>query len=372
MTTRTPAEVFAPGEFLTEELDARGWTQEDLSRILGKPLPTINKIIKGKTSITADTAKKLGAAFGTSAELWMNLESAWRLHLSKEDTSGVEERAKIYDLAPVREMVRRGWIEKPSTPEALVTELCRHFGVSDLSGIPELQAAARAANRGESGKITAAQWAWVCRCRKVSSLVDADRFRKSDLKEVASQLVALSSSPEEVRRVPRMLAECGVRIVLVRQLKGTALDGGALHRNQREPVVGLTLRYGRLDNFWFTLMHELAHIINGDGVVADSDVGLQGEHVDAIEARANRTAAAWLVPQDALDSFVRRTTPLYRKILNFAKRVGVHPSLVVGQLKFRGEVEWEKFNRMNVDIRDAARASLINDGWDGPAPVDKE
>ncbi len=101
MTNRSPAEVFPPGEFIKEELDAREWTQEDLARILDKPLPTVNKLIQGKTAIIPETASKLGAAFGTSPEFWMNLESAWQLSLAGNEAviAGVRERAKVYDLA---------------------------------------------------------------------------------------------------------------------------------------------------------------------------------------------------------------------------------------------------------------------------------
>jgi HTH-type transcriptional regulator/antitoxin HigA len=79
MTTVSRAQVFRPGEFILEELQARGWSQSALAKILGRPLQAVNEIIKGKKAITARTAAELGAAFGTSAEYWLNLEMAWQL-----------------------------------------------------------------------------------------------------------------------------------------------------------------------------------------------------------------------------------------------------------------------------------------------------
>ncbi len=73
-----PAEVFPPGEFIRDELEARGWTQEEFADILGRPLQTVNQIINGKKEITAETARAIAEAFGTSAELWLNLQSAPR------------------------------------------------------------------------------------------------------------------------------------------------------------------------------------------------------------------------------------------------------------------------------------------------------
>ena len=77
--TDQPAEVFPPGEFIRDELEERCWTQSDLAKIMGRSQPAINEIISGKRSITPETAIALGSAFGTSAELWLNLESAFRL-----------------------------------------------------------------------------------------------------------------------------------------------------------------------------------------------------------------------------------------------------------------------------------------------------
>jgi HTH-type transcriptional regulator/antitoxin HigA len=90
-----PAEVFAPGEFIREELAARGWSQSDLARILGRPLQTVNMIVNGRKSITAETAKALGLAFGTGPELWMNLETTYQLHISPDPDPQIARRARI-------------------------------------------------------------------------------------------------------------------------------------------------------------------------------------------------------------------------------------------------------------------------------------
>ena len=79
MSKQTSARVFAPGEFTQDELRARGWTPADLANIMGRPLDTVNEIISGKKSITPETAVGLARAFGTSAELWSNPESKYRL-----------------------------------------------------------------------------------------------------------------------------------------------------------------------------------------------------------------------------------------------------------------------------------------------------
>ena len=97
MSNLIAAEVFPPGEILREEIEARGWTQTDLAEILGRPPRLVNEIIAGKRAISPETAQGLGDAFGTGAQFWMNLESAWQLSRVKEQDGDVARRAKLYE-----------------------------------------------------------------------------------------------------------------------------------------------------------------------------------------------------------------------------------------------------------------------------------
>jgi HTH-type transcriptional regulator/antitoxin HigA len=92
------AEIFPPGDFLREELKARGWTQSDLAKIIGRPLQVVNEIINGKKRITAETAKAIGLAFGTSPQLWLNLESAYDLATAPDPDPAISKRAAKMEL----------------------------------------------------------------------------------------------------------------------------------------------------------------------------------------------------------------------------------------------------------------------------------
>ena len=87
------AEVFSPGEFLRDELEARGWTQKDLDKVIGRPLQVVNEIVNGKKRITAETAKAIGLAFGTSPELWLNLEASYELANTPDPDPAIKKRA---------------------------------------------------------------------------------------------------------------------------------------------------------------------------------------------------------------------------------------------------------------------------------------
>src|SRR5436190_9330889 len=109
MLNRVPAEVFPPGEFIREELEARNWTQGDLAQIMGRPDRLISELITGKKQITPETARGLAQAFGDNDPLyWMNLDSAYRLSKSAPGDDAVTRRAKLYSRFPVREITKRG------------------------------------------------------------------------------------------------------------------------------------------------------------------------------------------------------------------------------------------------------------------------
>lgn len=98
MTTNLlPAEAFPPGEYIKNEIEARGWTQRDLARVarvLGRSEPKVSELINGKRAVTVQTARELAAAFGTSAEVWLSLEAQWRLRRDEAPVDAIERRSK--------------------------------------------------------------------------------------------------------------------------------------------------------------------------------------------------------------------------------------------------------------------------------------
>ena len=121
------------------------------------------------------------------------------------------------------------------------------------------------------------------------------------------------------------------------------VDGATLWLDSASPVVAISSRYDRVDWFWFTLIHELIHVRNGDGKEhAHADVGLVGEGsvFPEAEERVNAAAAEFLIPQAELSNFIARIHPLYsrERVQGFAGRLKIHPGLVVGQLQHQKRI----------------------------------
>src|SRR5882672_5331203 len=124
MNKRISAEVFPPGEFLGDELEARGWTQTEFAEIIGRPQKLVNDVVNGKRSVTPETAADFAAAFGTSAQFWMNLETAWQLSKVPPRDDSIARAAKLRERFPVREMMKRGWIVIDGQHSVAVLEQC--------------------------------------------------------------------------------------------------------------------------------------------------------------------------------------------------------------------------------------------------------
>ena len=130
----------------------------------------------------------------------------------------------------------------------------------------------------------------------------------------------------------------------------------------------MSLRFDRIDNFWYVLMHELGHVSQGDKALAlDSEMEFRvaDSEKPPREHLADEFAAQHLVAPQELSKFIARVRPLYsaRQIEGFAKRLQVHPGIVVGQLQYRREVGWNSFRKLLIPIRQQVTSSALTDGW---------
>lgn len=384
-TKRVPAEVFPPGEFIREELEAREWTQTDLADILGRPLKLVSDIILGKRAITPETANGLGDAFDVDPQFFLNLESAyqlWRVEKNREHGKGVSRRARLYEKVPIRELLRRRWIERSENIDVLEQRVLDFYGIKSINKQPKFWPVAA---RTTMPELTLVHWAWLARARHIARALTAARFSESSLARAIEQLKTLLHTPEEVRHVPKILAEAGIRLVLIEHLPSTKIDGACfwLDLDPKSPVVVLSLRYDRIDNFWHTLFHELGHLKEKHGLTKDYhpfDVDIFGETAPSLEQRpeAERTvddfAVNTLIPQPELNHWIARVGPLYSKqeIRGFAARLNIHPGIVVGQLQHRHIIDWRYNREMLVRVRQFVGQVALTDGWGHVVPLSVE
>ena len=365
-------EQLQPGDALRELLDSKGWTREELAAITGRSRQNIYEILSGRNGVTPEMAVILGAAFSNEPSYWLKLDAHYRLKRLNRDSTDVERRARIFSIAPIRDMQRRGWIGDTKSLEKLERELKQFFGAESLDQITELSVSTRRSGSYSSG-LTIAQKAWCFRVRQMAHAMPLKRrFDASRLNSARRDLRRLAALTKDARRVPTVLADYGIRFIVVEPLPGIKVDGVALWLDNESPVIGVSVRFDRIDAFWFTLMHEFSHIYHGDALSFDMSL-VGGDDSDEqpmlledeMERRANEEAASYLIAAKDIDSFIRRVGPLYSKqrIVQFANRIKIHPGIIVGQLQNRNEIGYSANREMLTKIREVVAQTALTDGW---------
>jgi HTH-type transcriptional regulator/antitoxin HigA len=370
-----------PGQLLQALLDERGWTKRTLAIVLGIDESGITRWTSDKQAMTAATAVSLEEVFGVPADRFMALQQAYDLakarFVARPDPQR-QTRAHLFGSLPIAEMIKRSWIDADDVRDVSKVEsaLARFFGVSSPDEIEILPHAAKKTNVGPD--VTATQLAWLYRVRTIASEMVVAPFSAQALRGALTKLSGLRRHPEELRKVPKILGDAGVRFLIVESLPGAKIDGVCFWLDDGSPVVAITMRLDRIDNFWFVLIHELEHVAQGHGKtspIVDSDLeGAKagtGEDVAEEERVANAAAAEFCVPQSMLEGFIARKAPFFseRDLLGFAKIADVHPGLVAGQLQHKTG-RYDRFRSHLVKARSYIAPSAIVDGWGDVAPVD--
>lgn len=371
-----------PGQLIAELLEARGWTKRVLAIVLGQDETALNKIIAGKRSVTADLALSLGEVFDVPPERFLDLQASYdlaRARLISRPDPRRTTRAHLFGGLPVTEMIRRGWlrgVEDVRDVQKAESALARFFGASRVDEIEILPHAAK--KTAVVGPTTASQLAWLYRVKEIAAEMILPRYSLGAARDAIGKLAALLSAPEEARKAPRILMDAGIRFALVESLPGAKIDGVCFWLNDTSPVIGMTMRYDRMDNFWFVLRHELEHVLRGHGhEAAMLDAELEGDRagvgaaISDEERQANEAAAEFCVPQRELQRFIARKEPVFaeRDLLGFARTLRIHPGLVAGQLQ-RHTGRYDRFRNHLVKVRHHVAPSATVDGWGDVVPTD--
>lgn len=372
------ADARTPGQLITELLNERGWTNRVLAMVLGVNDPVVSKMASDKRPIDAAMALALEEVFGVSAQRFIDLQSSYDLAKARIESRPDPKRAmraKIYGNLPVAEMIKRGWVEVDDVRDQDGVEgaLCRFFKVNRIEDASAFAFAAKKTDVG--GAATSAQLAWLHRVKTIASEMLIGPYSAQSIADAISKIAVLRSHPEHMARVPKILAEAGIRFVVVEGLPGGKIDGVCFWLDDKTPVIGMSLRFDRIDNFLFVLRHELEHVRRRDGLekpIIDVDVGRESDDELEIQERiANEAAREFCVPKKDMDAFIARKAPYFSEhdLIGFAKFLKVHPGLVAGQLQFRTG-KFTHFRSHLVGVREFVLPTAEVDGWGNIHPIE--
>ncbi|NOT60878.1 MAG: HigA family addiction module antidote protein [Acidobacteria bacterium] len=337
--TYRPDYVSPPGETLQETLDALGMSQAAFAQRTGRPKKTINEIIRGKATITPETALQFEKVLGLSASFWMRRESNYREALARQQEQlALAKQADILKRFPLREMKRRGFLPTTASPVQQLDLLLKFFGVASaeqLRSYCEPQPAFSFRKAHNHNPAAAAAWLRIGESeaqRMPCAAYDEEKFQAA-LRQVRTLTL---EAPEVFQpQMARLCANAGVAVVFVREFPGAGISGATRWLKVDKAMVQLSLRYKTDDQLWFTFFHEAAHVL----LHGRSEVFIENEvMIGQKEDQANRFAADWLIPPAQLAVFVTAAGKHFSKaqIREFAQQLGIAPGIVVGRLQHEG------------------------------------
>ena len=341
--------VIAPGETLLELLETNCMTQLDLANKTGITKKTINEIIKGKAPITPATALKLEYVFNIRASFWNNLESDYRESLErKKDMDSIIEDEKYLTNIPYLEMSKRNWdyIEKTKDPIEKVINLRKFFGVASLSFDTELKKKLAFRKKDNENFYLESLYCFL-RYGEIESNKDKyPKFNIELLKEKVKEirLLANTSFLESLNNIKEILKSCGVSLVYEPHLPHTYINGVSYKISCDKAIIMISDRGKRDDILWFTLFHEIAHLIKH----SKKEIFIDDDNIDKteIELEADNYAKNILIKDTEYNNFIKNSKYTEKQIKDFAKENNVNTGIVIGRLQKDGIIGWNDFNNL--------------------------
>lgn len=323
-----------PIEAIQFRMEQGGLSPRDLVPFVGSR-SKVSELLSGKRPLTMQIARALHAGLGIPADVLLQQPGG-------ELPSALE--GLDWKRFPLAAMAKLGWIAKRPNlldhAEEIMRDLIRRAGGEHVLPAALYRKNDQARANAKMDPYALKAWCWqVLACANATPLPATYRPGTVDI-EFLRKVVRLSWSEDGPRLAREFLAKHGIHLVCLEHLPRTHLDGAALQLADGTPVIGLTLRYDRLDNFWFCLLHELAHIgRHMDGkrdevFIDDHNLGVvEGVRRDPKEDEADNWANAALIPPDVWKTSRVGNNPSPIAVVELARRLGIHPAIVAGRVR---------------------------------------
>lgn len=353
-----PDYITAPGDSLKEIIKESRMTQEDIARRLGITPKNLSNIVNNKANITSELALKLEYVLDVPAKFWNNLTKNYEEFQEKEKhRSALKKNIEWLKNFNYLDLYKKGFVPKTRDKNERADNMLRFFGYSDIELMKQNM-------KGESlldgaYKITTKQGAidefalkaWIRAGDIEAKKIQVANFSKEKLKKTIPNIrkLALENDPSIfVPKLQKMMADLGIAVVFVPELKGCRVSGMTRwSQGKTKPIIELSLRYKTNDLLWFTLFHEIGHLILHDKTTF---LTYQSSINDVREVDADEWASNILIPTDAYIEFVNEGDFSKNRIISFANEMGIHPGIVVGRLQRDKYVAYNNRQLSNLKI----------------------
>lgn len=347
---------FHPGYYIQEIIDEKEISQAEFAERLTLTPKNLSDLLHGKASISQNIAEKLSLMLGTSVEVWLNLQKKYEEKLIEQNLhETVEKEAATLAMIDYNYFVKLGVVKPVKERNERVTELFRYFGIASFEYMhrSELLPQFRLTSAlDEKHRLNANLW--VQTVINFGKEMRTSKYQAAKLKSILPQIRQMTGfTPAEFQRpLEKLLAEAGIGLVLLPSLKNSGVYGVTLWLNRDKVVIGMTNRGKKADIFWFSLFHEIGHVLEkrSSRTYVEMEPDAQDPLVDATEEEkaADAFARDYLIPVKDYERFVKSTFLTESAIVQFADQLGIHPGIVVGRLQKEERVPYSQFNHLKM------------------------
>lgn len=354
--TRFRFEAPDPIDAIVYRIVELGMKQKDFAKIVGSP-SRASEILARKRGLTIEMIRAIHEQLRIPLEILIG-------HTKQQE---LDESSVDWQKFPVKEMQKRGWFDVDLAEGKSGEQLIRSFFArTAVQSAPVLLRKTLTGVANEENKY--AIYAWVARV-----LIRARELKKPEIRyakgsitdEFLKQLAKLSRSDDGPLLAREFLAMKGIVLVIEPHLPKTKLDGAAILDQDGTPVIGLTLRFSRVDYFWFTLMHELIHVqrhLSPQTASFVDEDDLEHESENEQEAEANFLAAEAFIPRHIWQASEALKTKRNEAVVKLADSLMIHPSIVAGRIQ-RETNNYKKLREFGLgqNIKDIFKISPVED-----------
>jgi HTH-type transcriptional regulator/antitoxin HigA len=344
-----------PGEYLEEVIAELDMSKDELARRMRRPAAKLSAVFKGDKAITPDTALQLEKVVGVPAHIWLGLESEYRLTIARQQSEaeleGLRAESRLTRAYCYNQLAKLGAVTRTTKPLEKVAELQRFFGVASLTAIPEVRRYSVAFRRGVASRnkrSPEALSAWLRLGEIQARKLESSAFDKKQLERSFPALRVMTAQAPEVFQpaLTSLLARSGIALVFCPHFPGTQVHGATFWLGRDKAALMMTIRGAWADIFWFSLFHELGHIV----LHGRQEVILENDYADPAlqerESEADRFACDCLIPPEAYLRFIGLGSHSKAAIEAFASDIGIDAGVVVGRLQHDGHLEHDWCNAL--------------------------
>jgi addiction module HigA family antidote len=338
-----PDYAVAPGLTVSELIDHLGMSQVQLADRTGRPLKTINNIIKGKQAITYETALQFEKVLGMPAGFWNNLEKNYRESLARiSENKKLESELNRLNVLPVDSMIKNEWIKKAPSPIEQLQKILSFFGVANPS---EISANCPEVVFRQSQKLKSDPWAvcaWLRKGEIEAQAIPCGAYDKAKFKIVLSEIRKMTRKNvlEIFNEWKQLCSDSGVALVIIQELPNLKVNGATKWLKDKA-VIQLSLLYKFVDILWFSFFHEAAHIL----LHGKKDIFIENPDIKtSSEREADRFAEDFLIPRSEYEKFVNAGVFDRASILGFARDIEIAPGILVGRLQHEKILPYNRLN----------------------------